>query len=51
MSANTPENEKNWYAIFTKPRSEKKVYQRMKDNEIEVFRIGRENVLSLPDDE
>ena len=37
MSANSPEIEKNWYAIFTKPRSEKKVYQRMKDNEIEAF--------------
>lgn len=37
MNANSPENEKNWYAIFTKPRSEKKVYQRMIDNEIDAF--------------
>ncbi|MGI9532015.1 UpxY family transcription antiterminator [Lutimonas sp.] len=27
----------SWYAIFTKPRSEKKVYQRMVDQNIEVF--------------
>ncbi len=37
MSAKSPENEKNWYAIFTKPRSEKKVLQRMQDHEIEAF--------------
>ena len=37
MSAKSPENEKNWYAIFTKPRSEKKVFQRMQDNDIETF--------------
>ena len=37
MSTKPPDNEKNWYAIFTKPRSEKKVYQRMLDNEIEAF--------------
>lgn len=27
----------NWYAIFTKPRAEKKVYQRMLDQDIEAF--------------
>lgn len=27
----------NWYAIFTKPRSEKKVYQRMLDQNMEAF--------------
>ena len=27
----------NWYAIFTKPRSEKKVFQRMLDQDIEAF--------------
>jgi transcription antitermination factor NusG len=37
MSAKIPENEKNWYAIFTKPRSEKKVHQRMIENDIEAF--------------
>ncbi len=37
MSEKSPDNEKNWYAIFTKPRSEKKVYQRMLDNDIEAF--------------
>jgi len=31
------EEKPNWYAIFTKPRSEKKVYQRMLDHDIEVF--------------
>ncbi len=37
MSINAPENDKNWYAIFTKPRSEKKVHQRMQDQDIESF--------------
>lgn len=37
MSTKSPDPEKNWYAIFTKPRSEKKVFQRMQDNEIEAF--------------
>ena len=36
---NTRENQEkpNWYAIFTKPRSEKKVYQRMLDQDIDAF--------------
>ncbi len=37
MTTESPENIKNWYAIFTKPRSEKKVLQRMLDNDIEAF--------------
>ena len=37
MNLSKPENEKYWYAIFTKPRSEKKVYQRMLDLDIEAF--------------
>jgi transcription antitermination factor NusG len=37
MNLSKPEEEKNWYAIFTKPRSEKKVLQRMLDHEIEAF--------------
>ena len=37
MSSTKKEGEKNWYAVFTKPRSEKKVYQRMVDQDIEAF--------------
>ncbi len=37
MNLSKSENEKYWYAIFTKPRAEKKVYQRMLDVNIEVF--------------
>ncbi len=37
MNLSKPEDEKNWYAIFTKPRAEKKVHQRMLDYEIDAF--------------
>jgi len=37
MNLSKPDETKNWYAIFTKPRSEKKVFQRMLDHEIEAF--------------
>lgn len=37
MNLSKPEEEQYWYAIFTKPRSEKKVLQRMIDHEIEAF--------------
>lgn len=37
MKLNNNDDSPNWYAIFTKPRSEKKVYQRMLDHNIEVF--------------
>ena len=37
MELNKKEDNPNWYAIFTKPRSEKKVYQRMLDDNIEAF--------------
>lgn len=37
MNSIKKEGEKNWYAVFTKPRSEKKVYQRMIDQDIEAF--------------
>ncbi len=37
MNLSNSEEEKNWYAIFTKPRAEKKVLQRMLENEIEAF--------------
>ena len=37
MSLNKSEEKGNWYAVFTKPRAEKKVYQRMKDQGIEAF--------------
>ena len=37
MNLSEPEKTKNWYAVFTKPRAEKKVHQRMLDNEIEAF--------------
>ena len=33
----TPPKSKKWYAIFTKSRSEKKVYERFQDNDIEAF--------------
>ena len=37
MNLSKNEEIPNWYAIFTKPRSEKKVYQRMLDHDIEAF--------------
>jgi len=37
MNLSKPEDPKNWYAVFTKPRAEKKVLQRMIDNEIDAF--------------
>jgi transcription antitermination factor NusG len=37
MNSSKPEDEKYWYAIFTKPRAEKKVHQRMLDHEINAF--------------
>ena len=37
MNLSNLENDKFWYAIFTKPRAEKKVHQRMLDNNIEAF--------------
>ncbi|MGB5321957.1 UpxY family transcription antiterminator [Lutimonas sp.] len=37
MNLSKNEGKPNWYAIFTKPRSEKKVYQRMIDHNIEAF--------------
>jgi len=37
MISSKPEEIHYWYAIFTKPRSEKKVLQRMLDYEIEAF--------------
>lgn len=37
MNLSKPEEKFNWYAIFTKPRSEKKVFERMTDMEIDVF--------------
>ena len=37
MNLNKNDDNPNWYAIFTKPRSEKKVYQRMLDQQIEAF--------------
>ena len=33
----TPPNPQKWYAIFTKSRSEKKVYERLLDADIEAF--------------
>lgn len=33
----SPSNKKQWYAIFTKPRSEKKVHERMLEQDIEAF--------------
>jgi transcription antitermination factor NusG len=37
MNLNKNIEDPNWYAIFTKPRSEKKVHQRMLDQQIEAF--------------
>jgi len=37
MNLSKPDEQKNWYAIFTKPRAEKKVLQRMLENEIDAF--------------
>ena len=37
MNLSKPENIKNWYAIFTKPRAEKKVLERIEKEEIEAF--------------
>jgi transcription antitermination factor NusG len=37
MNLSNPDETINWYAIFTKPRSEKKVFQRMLDHDIEAF--------------
>ncbi len=37
MNLSQPDEEKNWYAIFTKPRAEKKVLQRMLESEIDAF--------------
>lgn len=37
MNLSKPEELSYWYAIFTKPRSEKKVLQRMLDHEIDAF--------------
>ena len=37
MNLSKNDDKPNWYAIFTKPRFEKKVCQRMLDNDIEAF--------------
>lgn len=37
MNLSKPEIKKYWYAIFTKPRAEKKVHERMIDSDIEAF--------------
>lgn len=37
MNLSKPENKEYWYAISTKPRAEKKVYQRMLDLDINAF--------------
>ena len=37
MNSSNPPSQLSWYAIFTKPRAEKKVYQRMIENDIDVF--------------
>lgn len=37
MNSSKPEEIQYWYAIFTKPRSEKKVLQRMLDHEMDAF--------------
>jgi transcription antitermination factor NusG len=37
MNLTKPDKNKNWYAIFTKSRFEKKVYERMIENDIEAF--------------
>ena len=37
MNFTASKNENYWYAVYTKPRAEKKVYQRMLDQDIEAF--------------
>ena len=37
MNSSEPKKENFWYAVYTKPRSEKKVHQRMLERNIEVF--------------
>ena len=37
MNLSKPEELKNWYAVFTKPRAEKKVLERIEQEEIEAF--------------
>ena len=37
MNSNTNKILTNWYAVYTKPRAEKKVHQRMLDQGIEAF--------------
>lgn len=37
MEVIRPEMEKKWFAVFTKPRSEKKVHDRFEEHEIESF--------------
>ena len=37
MNVSELKNQNYWYAIYTKPRAEKKVYQRMLDYDIEAF--------------
>jgi len=37
MKSSELKNQNYWYAIYTKPRSEKKVFQRMLDHDIEAF--------------
>ena len=37
MNLSKTEAEPNWFAIFTKPRAEKKVHQRMLDQDIKAF--------------
>ncbi len=32
-----PEQKKKWYAVYTKPRAEKQVYQRLADSDITAF--------------
>ena len=37
MELTKSETEQNWYAVFTKPRAEKKVVERLEEGKIEVF--------------
>ncbi len=37
MDLTKSENSENWYAVFTKPRAEKKVHERMLNEDIEAF--------------
>ena len=37
MELTKSETEQNWYAVFTKPRAEKKVVERLEEGDIEVF--------------